>query len=365
MGLGYGFSGDAEAERRARRWFESSSPAVGVGARHHTVPAFCLRRFAGRDGRLLVRQRSTGKLIRQSLSDLAVTDFYTFMNTDGTFDGRLEQLLSQVEAEAAKLLRRLASPLRRPEAPSLDERSTICQFLAFQMVRGPRKRREIELMADYGMKVQAGELLSEKDVRQLTAVPHPNMHLQMLGPGAFEIHKSLLRRAVQIMWLDQPLLAICDEPVLVDVDDHVQHFPECFMTQAELRRRQKGQRADGKFSQTLHIWPTKPSGVEIAEAVAMPLSPSALLVLGPIGEDIEPSSALRGEEAADMAREVNAALAGQAYDWIAARPDHPSFASWTLPAPGPVIGVCDGGSTMSRALQSAPSHRWQRIRKEW
>jgi hypothetical protein len=36
----------SEDDRVARHWFKSSDPSVGVGAKHHTVPAFYLRRFA-------------------------------------------------------------------------------------------------------------------------------------------------------------------------------------------------------------------------------------------------------------------------------------------------------------------------------
>lgn len=36
-----------------------------------------------------------------------------------------------------------------------------------------------------------------------------------------------------------------------------------------------------------------------------------------------------------------------------------------FPSPGPLIGVSDGGSIMSEQLTSAPSHRWQRLHKDW
>jgi hypothetical protein len=73
----------------------------------------------------------------------------------------------------------------------------------------------------------------------------------------------------------------------------------------------------------------------------------------------------RGDEAHELAEDVNAALVAQAYEWVAARPDHPSFRDWTFPPPGPLIGVCDGGSVMSEQLRSAPPHRWQRLRRDW
>lgn len=132
-----------EQDRLAQRWFDSSDPAAGVGARHHTVPAFYLRRFAYGNGRLLVRDRPTGRLFPpRTVSKIAITDFYTVVSQDGTFDGRLEQLLARVEGEAAQLLKLLLSPYRRPGPLTGAEQATLSQFLAFQMVRGPRKSDE-------------------------------------------------------------------------------------------------------------------------------------------------------------------------------------------------------------------------------
>jgi hypothetical protein len=72
-----------------------------------------------------------------------------------------------------------------------------------------------------------------------------------------------------------------------------------------------------------------------------------------------------GDEARELAKDVNTALVAQAYEWVAARPDHPSFRDWTFPPPGPLIGVCDGDSVMSQQLRSTPPHRWQRLRRDW
>jgi Protein of unknown function (DUF4238) len=252
----------------AQRWFDSSDPAVGVGAKHHTVPAFYLRRFADSDGRLLVRDRQTGQLFPpRSVATLAIKNFYTVMSNDGTFDGRMEQLLSRIEGEAAQLLKLLLSPYRRPGPLTRTEQATLCQFLAFQMVRGPRKRREMELEADYAAKLQAGDALTEDDIREITAVPHPNEHIQLMGPLSVAIFRCLLPRPVQIARIDTPLFVTCDEPVLVDNDDHVQHIPECSITPRQLRRRLKRVAAAGTtYRQRIHIWPTRPQGSGVFRA---------------------------------------------------------------------------------------------------
>jgi hypothetical protein len=356
-----------EQDLLARRWFESSDPAVGVGTKHHTVPAFYLRRFADNNGRLLVRDRPTGRLFPpRTVSKLAVTDFYTVLTKDGTFDGRMEQLLGRVEGEAAQLLKLMLSPFRKPGPLSEIEQLTLCQFLAFQMVRGPRKRREMELQADYAVKLQAGDRLTERDLREITAVPHPNEHIQLMGPLSFQICRYLLPRPVQVVRIDTPLFVTCDEPVLVDNDDHVEHTPDCSITRGELRRRIRRATAAGTtYQQHIHIWPTRPAGVQVADAIVMPLTSKALLVLGPIGERLRPEVFLSSDDARELAENVNGALVDQAYEWVAARPDHPSFRDWTFPPPGPLIGVCDGGSVMSQQLKHAPSHRWQRLRRDW
>ncbi len=49
-----------EDDRLAQRLFESSDPAIGVGARHHTAPAFFLGRLADSDDHLVVRGRQNG-----------------------------------------------------------------------------------------------------------------------------------------------------------------------------------------------------------------------------------------------------------------------------------------------------------------
>ncbi len=360
------YPADPVADRQAQRWFETSDPAAYVGSRHHTVPAFCLRHFAADGKRLQVWRRAIGEIELGSVDDLSITNFYTVLNTDGQFDGRMERLLGMVEKEAAKVIKLLLlTALRRPGPLTDDQRRAICQLVAFQMVRGPRKRREIELLADYGWKMLDSGHLTERDLREVTVVPHPNEHIRLMGPVSYAIWRSLMRRPVQLIRLDAPLLVISDEPVIVDTDEHVQHRPECSLTQGQLRRRQQRNAKGSPFRQALHVWPTQPAGVEVAEAVAMPLSPKVLLVFGGIGEHLQADVILTGDEAIQLADGVNTALTGQAYVWIAANPDHPTFAGWTFPPPSPLLGVCDGGSTMSKQLRSPPIYRWQRIRKDW
>jgi hypothetical protein len=103
----------------------------------------------------------------------------------------------------------------------------------------------------------------------------------------------------------------------------------------------------------------------MADAVLMPLSPRILLALGRVGERPPPQVFLTGHEARQFARDVNAALVAQAYEWVAAHPAHKTFGDMTFPPQGPLIGICDGDSPMSRRLNVAPPHKWQRLGKDW
>lgn len=333
MAIGLPGPPDEVEERQARRWFETSNPAAYVGTKHHTVPSFCLKQFTDDGKRLSVWRRSTERIDSSPVADLAIRDFYTVLARDGQFDGLMEEMLGRVEGQAETVFKQLRLPFRRPGPLTAEQQSAVCQFLAFQMVRGPRMRKAIELLADYGWKFQNDGSLTEKDLRELVAVPHPNEHIRLMGPLSEAIYHSILRRPVQVMRLDAPLLVICDEPVLVDIDEHVQHRPECSLSQKELRRRQRRKAGNRRFQQPIHVWRTQPSGVEPADAIAMPLSPSALIVLGRVGEPVEPDQLIVGDDAKDLADEVNAALVAQAYEWVAARPSHSTFSSWTFRLP--------------------------------
>lgn len=81
-------------------------------------------------------------------TDLAIRDFYTFQSIHGEPDGRMEQVLQKAEGRASSALRRVTSTVTwgRPITP--EDMTDLCDFTAFQVVRGLRRSREIELMSD-------------------------------------------------------------------------------------------------------------------------------------------------------------------------------------------------------------------------
>jgi len=367
-------------EAKANSWLAAAPPHEGVGARHHTVPAFYLRYFADGD-HLLVRRIPNHRPIVCNLHDLAQRDFYTVMTDDPDGgpprpDGRIEQVLRIVENNAAQVLGRLRNPLLvRRQVPG-DERDDVAQFLAFQLVRGVRKRREVELLAEYHVKRTAGgraegddEVPTLDEIARLRVVPHPNEHLRMFGSVAEQAHTFLRDRPVCVVELDRPLLFTCDEPVLVignDVDEG--HELECFLTERERRRRRRRAFAHGQeqVRELVHLVPTRQSGIAVAEEIALPLDPRRLLLLGPLGADGEPYIRITGDAADELAADVTGRLLDQAYLWVAGHPQHATLHETEMPQPGPVLRICDGGSVFAQALNKAPSPRQPaRLRRDW
>lgn len=356
------------AERLAAEWMESIDRSEGVGSRHHTVPQFYLRRFSNSSKQLLVRDRETGKHSLRHCKDLAIRDFYTFIAKDGESDGSLEQIFRTVEGMTATVLRKILNPFTPPSKMELVHSAALAQFLSLQIVRGPRRRREIELEIDYFAKVQTGHLLTDKDLQELVVVPHPNEHLSIIGPTAFAIFEYLLNRPVCLIVIDKPLFITCDEPVLVNVGkDHVVHNADCFITARDLEKRKRKAFKRGRdYRQVIHMYPTRPSGVAEAAEIAITVSPRSLVVLGPIGASSTPRCQLSGAEAEELAQRVNGDLVNQAFDWVAAHPENSSFRDMEFPPVGPIMRVCDGGSIMSENLKNPPLPRKaQRFKKDW
>ncbi|MEU4143276.1 DUF4238 domain-containing protein [Streptomyces parvulus] len=175
---------------------ENADPSQQVGARHHTVPAFYLRRFANSQNQLWVRDRRSSVPGLRKESDLAIRDFYTFQNIHGEPDGRMEQVLQKVEGSAASALRRMTSAVTWGRPISPEDKTDLCVFVAFQYVRGLRKRREIELMSAFYVRImqlnapvgagrrEAGayrDIL--RDFRTLEVISHPNEHVSLKGKG--------------------------------------------------------------------------------------------------------------------------------------------------------------------------------------
>jgi hypothetical protein len=336
---------DREADRRAREWLGKLDHQAAVGNRHHIVPRFLLARFASEDGKLRVRNRRDGKASTRSISDLAVRDFYTAVTDSSGLDSSLESLLSTVEGGTAEILRQHLDfgAFVKPRAFTPEERATLDAFVAMQAVRGMRMRRSIEVIADYTVKLLNQDKITEEDIRDRDFVPHPNEHLKMFGNLAQRAEETLKGRSTSLIHLDKPLLIIGDEPVLIEVeqDESVKEGeskPD--LTSEDLVRLEGGR------------------GFANAEVIMLPVAPTVLLAYGPRGRRILPAEVhLTGAEAQSFAEELNRLMTSSAIDWVAARPDHPSFDSLEMPPQLPLLTVHDYGSSAAARVNSTPARR--------
>jgi hypothetical protein len=250
---------DEDLRREMDDFWANAPREAKVGSRHHTVPKFYLKRFA-RNGKVLVRDRNSGDMTRRNIDDLAIKNFYTFVNNDGEEDGRLEDILAAMEGGTSELLNNVfeAWAFRPVRQLSPGESMALALYLSFQLVRTPRHRRETELLADHSIKlVNQHKMPNPAD---WVVVPHPNLHIGYMASLAFKAAEIFYGRPVTLVTLDRPLFITCDEPVILVVEsDHVQHMPACFKTTRQrikaAKRPSRGRRRNWDI---LHYYPTRP-----------------------------------------------------------------------------------------------------------
>jgi len=355
---------DEDLRRSIDEFWANAPREAKVGSLHHTVPRFYLKRFA-RNGKVLVRDRNSGEMATRNIDNLAIRNFYTFVNKDGEDDGRLEDILADMEGGTSALLNRVYGPFQpvRPLVPA--ESMALALFLAFQLVRTPRHRRETELLADYSTKFVNQDKF--RDPAEWTVVPHPNLHIGLMTSMVFKLAEVLYGRPVTLVTLDRPLFITCDEPVILAVEgDHVRHLPGCFKTTKQrIKARRRPSRTRRRNWDTVHWYPSRP-GVAQADEVALTISPRSTLVVGPRAKPAPLQVPMDGDDATEFADEVNRRLIDQAYIWVAAHPEHATFADLEFPPPKPILQACDGGTALARDLAKPPEKRYpERLGQRW
>lgn len=345
-----------------------------VGARHHVVPRFLLQRWANSASQVQVYRRIENSYGVASIADLAIKDFYTFVDINGRKNSLLETLLGEVEREAAKVLRGLIDSSKPNHLPPSDLK-TLARFAALQVVRTPRHRRESELLGEWYVKTVARGRVSEEVLRTIEVTPHPNDSLRMLGGLAESMFPLFASRPLALVTLSEPALLISDEPVVVNAPSNVHHVPDCFRSDEEIeerlrrrRRRDRKQRdKPGLRGRTVHFFPTVNRGIGVAEEIALPVSPEAALVWGPLrdGPFFGPlvRQHLSRNNSIEFADSLNAAVCAQALDWIVSRRDDSSFSAREMPLMGPIISVCDGKNAAADSVNVVP--RRIRPRRLW
>ncbi|MDK1342052.1 DUF4238 domain-containing protein [Streptomyces sp. 378] len=349
---------------------ENADPTHQVGARHHIVPAFYLRRFANSQNQLWVRDRRSPMPGLRKESDLAIRDFYTFQDLHGDPDGRMEQVLQKIEDRAASALRRVTSAVTwgRPIRP--EDKTDLCVFTAFQYVRGLRKRREIELMSDFYVRVMqlndpvgAGrreaatyrEML--RDFRTLEVTSHPNEHVSLLGELAEPLSNHLLHRPLIVVELTNGALITCDEPV-VTFDDQ-EDTPDPVIAQARQRtrsRRRRGQREIRQTRTLIQVQSTRNRGLARVDEIVLPVGRRTLLVFSHPAAAGPSHLRITREEGHEVAEEVNKRMLAQAYFMAFAHPDDRHLLAESLPEVGPLYRLGGVHPEQARVAGAAPSH---------
>jgi hypothetical protein len=199
-------------------------------------------------------------------------------------------------------------------------------------------------------------------LQQLEFTSHQNDHVAMLGQIMDAMMEYVLPRSVAVVYVHGPRLLTSDEPVIVNTGgDHMHHHPDCSLPDADIEKRvakeaRKNAKRRKEVGRTVHIYPTKPSGVGDAIELAMPISPNAALLYGPTSDSdgTVRFEHLRGEEAEEFASRVNDAMCRWALDVVVAHPDDSEFPNRTMPPLEPLVHVCDGTSVASEVANRVP-----------
>lgn len=204
---------------------------------HHFNPRFVLRGFADNDERIttirLPERRSRTTRVRETGAE---NHLYSIPNHPSGLDVFEKRLGAGIEADTAEIFKRVEDG-EWPLQP--DERDTLAEFIALQVLRGPEQRRRMESAAS-GLYLRAagqlgkkglaswasdaaGRQVSEAEVDELWgsivkagSVPvsyTPRDHIEMMGEVTEPIAAILAARPWTLVRFKQRALITCDAPV--------------------------------------------------------------------------------------------------------------------------------------------------------
>lgn len=363
----WAFPESDENDEQARRWLESVDPSAYVGSRHHTVPRFILDRWADKSGHVRVYHRIESRHGIENITTLAIRDYYTVINEDGSKSSTIESLMGVIENNAKPHIDAILNPFMRPAPLGTSAIVSLVQFAAFQSIRTTRHRRELELQAEWLAKTMAAGRVPQGELARLTVVPHQNETITLAAQSAENLTPFFTCRPLAVVDLRLPLLYMCDEPVVLNAPSGEFHMPDCFLTDVEIEERLKRQlrkvkkRRRGRaklHGRTVHFWSTKPTGHGTADEILLAISPGTALLWGPLadvpqGGPVERVT-LSQREATRFAAMANDAMCAQALDWVISHPADDAFLARDFPPTGPLMRVCDGKNAASLAINEAP-----------
>lgn len=356
-----------EVDAEAQAWLSSIDPSAYVGARHHTVPRFLLARWADKSGQVRAYHRVEGRHGVENIRDLAVKDFYTVIDIDGSKSSAMESLMGQIEGSAKEHIDTILSPFTRPAPLGADAIMSLAHFAAFQSTRTTRYRRELELHAEWYAKTMATGRVADDELRQVSIAPHQNQAIQLASDSAEKLMPFFLCRPLAVVHLGAPLLYTCDEPVIVNGPGGDFHLEGCFLSdeqieariQKKARKMKARRRARAQIpGRTVHFSSVRPTGHGVADEIVLAISPSTALLWGPLAQTPQVRHMervrLTPTKAARFADMANEAACFQALDWIITRPADEAFTARVFPPTGPLMRVCDGTNAAAAAINEPP-----------
>lgn len=210
---------------------------MSVAKSHHINPRFVLRRFADENERIRTIRLPERKG-RTSLVDRtgAENHLYSIPGHPSGSDVFEKALGAGIEAETARLFERVVGgewPLPK------EDRDTLAEFIALQMLRGPEQRRRMESAAGELISKAAGQLgreefarwasdaegrtLSDEEVEERwSVVTQPGGfsvsytardHIDMMGEVTGEVAGFLAYRPWTLVQFNDRALVTCDAPV--------------------------------------------------------------------------------------------------------------------------------------------------------
>ncbi|MFA1543495.1 DUF4238 domain-containing protein [Actinomadura monticuli] len=289
--------------------------------RHHTVPRFHLKRFANEHGRLIRVALPGDKSHPISVNDATVEkDFYLLEDEQGTQSDALEDLLSEVEGNAAKGVRNIVDEHIWPITGKTRE--SVAAWAASQALRTTSQRQSSSEIADIMLKMQIGiggkpqvrHVLRDRLGREPTdsevatnwatlsnfdsyaVESHPHNHLKIMLSLWPDTTAMFCARGWTVVRFERKALITCDAPVyLAPAPDH----PE---------------------------W----AGIGLATAgtILVPLDRRVALLMGEVGA---PDARAAGTTL--LYKQYNQALAWNARTAIFHHPNDPLFDGLELPEP--------------------------------
>jgi hypothetical protein len=205
--------------------------------RHHVVSKFYLRYFADEAEQITTIVLPGERVFTQSIENASVhNQFYTVIDQDGEPSDSIERAFSRVEAIAAEAWRTVAAGVWPLPA---DAREAMAGWIAFQFLRGPRRRGSmsnlgtdlLQLQIMLGGRVgirealrERGEPCDDKSVNrewislfenQLIIEPHANHHVSHIAKMLPRITSLLLDRWWILTSFQRKTLGTSDHPVHV------------------------------------------------------------------------------------------------------------------------------------------------------